>query len=187
MVQAPIGSLLEALQEPADTALDQMQTVVAETFGLIQQAIGVINDDLLGMQWDQIPLLDDLYAKYVDPDDSLTALSVMALAIALPADAVYFTAFDRHPFETDEDLANFQAAFTAEWLLQQSGLVPAGTTKRVEIPQETRQVFSQVLGSLLTASYVVLSYTHRIQDVASATEQPVQLVRVVGVVAAWIR
>jgi hypothetical protein len=139
--------------------VDQMQPVLQEVIGLIQQSIGTVNDDILQMPFDSIPLVGELHKTCVD-SDSLTALSVMALAIALPADALYFAAFERHPFETDADLANYQAAFTADWLLQESGLVGAGTLSGIEVPPEDRLVISQVLGIVLAVTYLVLSFAH---------------------------
>jgi hypothetical protein len=194
---APLAGLFGALQNPAGSALGQMQqpapldpnqTVVEWIIGQIQQAIQTVNDDLLNTPLDQIPLLDEIYATYVDPKDRLTALSVMALAIAIPAGAVYFTAFERHPFETDEDLENFKNAFKAEWLLQECGLLSTGTATRIEVSAEDREFTSYFLGSVLAASYVALSLTHRVLDAASKT--PVKqegLVRFIALVAGWIR
>jgi hypothetical protein len=112
----------------------------------------------------------------------------MALAIALPADAGYFAAFDRHPFESEEDLKNFQTLFTADWLLQKSGLAVNRSATRAEIPADARQIVSQVFGYVLAASYVVLSYTHRIVDAASAADTALPMtVKATALLAGWIR
>ena len=168
--------------------------IVAQIFGLIQQAITTINKEL-DEPWD-IPLLSELYAQYVD--DSLTPLSVMALAIALPADAVYFTAFDRHPFETDDDLTTFQKEFTAEWLWQQSQLVAPGTALPAAMPPELRLAVSKFLGTTLAASYVTLGVMNEALDLIAAgpvnqgpnqgaNQGPLSSFQAAAVVAGWTR
>jgi hypothetical protein len=190
VVQAQLGQVLGALKDPAGIAVAQMQGIVAQIFGLIQQAITTMNKEVLDEPWD-IPLLSELYAQYVG--DSLTPLSMMALAIALPADAVYFTAFDRHPFETDDDLTTFQKEFTAEWLLQQSQLVPPGTALPTAMPPELRLAVSKFLGTTLAASYVTLGVMNEALDLIAATpanqgpKGPLSSFQAAAVLAGWTR
>jgi hypothetical protein len=185
VVQHPIGQIAQLLREPTDAVLAQLESGISGIVGDIQQALDDIIEEVSNTL--EIPLLTQLYAKYVDANDSLSALSAASLAIALPADAMYFTAFDRHPFETVDELNAFKNAFTVEWVMEQSQL-PAGTQKSGDlIPPETRRLFSRVLGCVLAGSYAVLDYTQRFQDVSSAAGAKVPVVALLGLAAGWIR
>jgi hypothetical protein len=106
-----ILATLSGAQAVIDKALDLLKTMVAKLRALAEASI-------------EIPLLSELY-KWIAKAEQLTALDLVALIAAIPATILYKAINNAAPFPDKPSVDRFKAAFTAERLLQVSGLKPA--------------------------------------------------------------
>ena len=115
-----LAGLVELAGALAQLALDVGKTVIGLIFDavlLVIKAISVIFTD----PWD-IWLLSDLYAWLTD-GDTLNALNVYALVLAIPVTLTYKAMFhDQVPFPTDASLAAFEASYSGAQLVRLCGL-----------------------------------------------------------------
>lgn len=96
-----------------------LQSVADQLLGLLQAMMGTLTA-ALNAQW-QAPSLSPLF-RHASGGMPMSTLNLISLAMAIPATALYRQAYRRAPFESDEELIEFEHAWDANTLLRASGL-----------------------------------------------------------------
>lgn len=166
------SALLRVVQGLAQAMIAGVQVVVDALLQLVQQFIVGIKS-VLNDQWD-IPFVTAFYGWLTD-GSQLTLLDLLCLILAIPATVLYKAMYSAAPFPDDASVAAFEASFTAQTMLSNSGLGASQTTALVGAAPAAlgdAKPFWQVLlsiGNLLSfAGYGLLSAAMDVKPMTGA-------------------
>lgn len=117
-LQLAFAGLVSLLTATADAALALRAAVVDALFAAIDAVVQFMLD-WMHEPWD-IPLLSDLYSKYINPNGTLNAFDLFSLIVAIPANVAYSELYNAAPFPDRAAVDEFRDNFTAQWLLDMS-------------------------------------------------------------------
>jgi hypothetical protein len=155
------SALLRVAQGLAQAMIAGIQVVVDAVLGLVQQFVAGIQSTL-NEQWD-IPFVTAFYGWLTD-GAPLTLLDLMCLILAIPATVLFKAMNDAAPFPDDASVAAFEASFSAQTMLSNSGLGASQATALIRSapapvgdPKPAWQVLLSAAGFLSFAGYGLLS------------------------------
>ncbi|HEX8113732.1 MAG TPA: hypothetical protein VF516_38635 [Kofleriaceae bacterium] len=155
------SALLRVVQGLAQAMLSGAQIVVDAVLGLVQGFMAGIQSTL-NESWD-IPFVTAFYGWLTD-GAPLTLLDLLCLILAIPATVLFKATQHAAPFPDDASVAAFEASFTAQTMLANSGLGTHQTTAlarsaapAVGDPKPAWQVLLSAAGFLSFAGYGLLS------------------------------
>jgi hypothetical protein len=142
--------LVNLLAATADAALALGAALVDALFAALDAVVQFMLD-WMHEPWD-IPLLSDLYSKYINPNGTLNAFDLFSLIVAIPANVAYSALYKAAPFPDQAAVDDFRDKFTAQWLLDMShlGKRRSGSPARSE---SWRDGLSQVFGAVYAGSF----------------------------------
>lgn len=167
------SALLRVAQGLAQAMISGVQVVVDAVLQLVQQFIAGIQS-VLNEEWN-IPFVTAFYAWLTD-GSPLTLLDLLCLILAIPATVLYKAMYSAAPFPDDASVDAFEASFTAQTMLANSGLGASQTTALVRAapaagdPKAFWQILLSIGNCLSFAGYGLLS---AVMDVKPMTGQHV--------------
>ncbi|HEX8160649.1 MAG TPA: hypothetical protein VF538_02020 [Pyrinomonadaceae bacterium] len=138
--------------------------------GIILSIIDIIADilqlikDMLNEEW-EIPFVSQLYKLITGKSLSFQPIYLFSLIVAVPTTILYKIVKDEAPYPNDESVEAFKQFFTAEWLAQQSGIIPkkALTEEEAQAQNEALEVCRRVFIIAFTTTYAVRTVGELVQ------------------------
>jgi hypothetical protein len=115
IVQGIIKAILAGLQAVADALLQLLGSFVAQLQAMLNE------------EWN-IPFVSEFYSWLTDSE--LTTLDLVALMLAIPSTILYKAMNSAAPFPDDASVTAFEASFSAQTMLANSGLGPKTALSR---------------------------------------------------------
>lgn len=123
-----LAGMLAAVEGLVEAALAGAQAVADGLLQVIQSLVNTLQD-LLNAAWN-IPFVSAFYSFLTD-GAALTTLDLIALVVAVPATILYKITFGAAPFPDAASVTAFEQSFTAQTMLQATGLgSPRGASRR---------------------------------------------------------
>lgn len=114
-----LSGLLRVVEGVALELLSGVQAAIDTLLGVVAELLATFQD-ILNAPWN-IPFVSQLYGS-ITGGATLTTLDLLALIIAIPATVLYKLATGEAPFPTQESVDALTASFSAQTMLQASGL-----------------------------------------------------------------
>jgi hypothetical protein len=118
-----LAGLFEIVEGILQAILSGVQAVVDALLGIVQTLIGSLQA-LLNASWD-IPFVSQFYS-WITNGATLTTIDLIALVAAIPATLLYKILYDAAPFPDAASVTAFESSFSAQTMLQASGLGAGG-------------------------------------------------------------
>lgn len=163
---AGLKQLYKLLSDLALAVVSGTQAIVDKLFDQLKSLIVALHE-LLTTEV-KIPLLSEIFKDKVKCP--LSALNLAALIAAIPTTIMYKAIHGAAPFPDEPSVAEFKLEFTAEWLLQASGLRKQRTqakAKKLRKATKKTAVRLQLACATMTATFGSLS---SILDLTSAAD-----------------
>jgi hypothetical protein len=162
-VEAALLAVVEGVQLVVDAVLSAVQTII----GALQTAFNT--------SWN-IPIVSQLYARMTTSSSNpggltLTSMSLLGLLIAAPTTVVYSAVNGAAPFPDDASVASFQASFTAQTLLANSGLVAAAPAGVAQAAVSIGPRAAAAVGGV-DPMVAIFAYAHASQLAITAVTEP---------------
>jgi hypothetical protein len=142
-----LAGMLQVVQGVLQSVLSGVQALLDGLFQLIQTLIASVQATL-NEEWD-IPFVSQLYSFLTGSD--LTTLDLISLLLAVPVTILYKASQDEAPFPDGASVDAFRRAFSAQSVLQASGLGAGhGSDERLMAVQE-----NEISPDLLTATKAI--------------------------------
>jgi hypothetical protein len=138
-----LSGLLEVLNGVAQAILAGVRAVVDALLGLVQTIIGAFQQ-MLNEAWN-IPFVSAFYS-WLTNGSTLTTIDLLALLIAIPATPLYKVIEGVAPFPDDSSVTAFENSFTAQTMLQATGL--GGSTGRAMAAGDSGGILPPALATL---------------------------------------
>jgi len=119
IVQGIIKAVLLGVQAVVDALLQALAAVIAEIQGVLTE------------EWD-IPFVSAFYSWLTDSE--LTTLDLFCLILAIPATITYKVLYSAAPFPDSASVSAFEATFSAQTILANSGLGPGSMAPSDRVP-----------------------------------------------------
>jgi hypothetical protein len=150
---AALKSLYQLLENLILAVVDGTQAIVDKVLELITEAITALRHALTTEV--QVPLVSELFKSCVGRP--LTALNLITLVAAIPTTILFKAIHAAAPFPDDSSVDAFKREFTAEWLLQASGLQANATATALTAVQPPAPISKKIAVRLQLACAVMTS------------------------------
>ncbi|MFN0105837.1 MAG: hypothetical protein ACKV2U_27590 [Bryobacteraceae bacterium] len=181
-LQLGLAGFIELGVAIANVGFSLAGQVVKALFDAIAGAIQLLQD-VLNTPWSDFPLITQLYEQVIAPGSKLTAIDLFALIVSVPGTVLYKSIFNVAPFLDENSVTTFTNAFTAEWILEKTGLTPSRNL--ADPPLAVRTIVAQVAGVHYAAAYGVFAVLDAVMDVTPSAAIP-NAFTLAGLMCEWM-